>query len=65
MDKKGLSGGKIGGLIGALIFVVLVGALGPTMFENLNITGAPSWGATILPIVIMAGLVIAVYRMFR
>lgn len=65
MNKKGLGGGKIAMLVGALIFIVLVGALGPTMFGDLNITGAPAWVSTTLPIVVGAGLVMAVYRVFR
>jgi uncharacterized membrane protein YeaQ/YmgE (transglycosylase-associated protein family) len=54
----------IAGLIGALLFIVLVGALGPTMFANLTIAGAPSWVSTTLPIVVGAGLVLAVWKMF-
>lgn len=64
-DKRGLSRGKIAGLIGALIFIVLVGALGPTMFSDLNITGAPAWLATVLPIVVAAGLAMAVWRVMN
>lgn len=65
MNTRGLSAGKISGLIGALIFIILVGALGPTMFSDLNITGAPDWVAVILPVVVGAGIVMAVYKMFR
>lgn len=64
-DIRGLSSGKVAGLIGALLFIVLVGALGPTMFGNLTISGAPAWVSTTLPIVVGAGLVMAVWRMFR
>lgn len=65
MQKKGASSLKIGALIGALIFIVLVVALGPTMFEGLNISGAPTWMATVLPVIVGAGLVMAVWRVFR
>lgn len=64
-DKKGLGSGKIGALVGALIFIVLVTALGPTMFENLNISGSPTWMVTVLPIIIAAGLVMAIWKVFR
>lgn len=61
----GLSNGKVAGLIGALLFIVLVGALGPQMFSNLTISGAPSWVSTTLPIVVGAGIVMAVWKVFK
>lgn len=61
----GLSNAKVAGLVGALLFIVLVGALGPTMFQNLTISGAPTWVSTTLPIIVGAGLVMAVWRTFR
>lgn len=65
MNRKGLASGKVAGLIGALLFIILVGALGPQMFSNLTITGAPSWVTTTLPVIVGAGIVMAVWRMFR
>lgn len=65
VSKKGLSSGKISALVGALIFIVMAGALGPTMFENANITGAPIWTQTVVPLLIAAGLVMAIWRAFR
>lgn len=65
MDKRGISSGKIAALIGALVFVVLVGALAPTFFSDINETGGPAWVNTVLPIVVGAGLVMAVWRIFK
>lgn len=57
---------KIAVLIGALIFIVLVVALGPTMFNGLNnISGAPTWLNTVLPLIVGAGLLFAVWRAFN
>lgn len=65
-DKRGLSTGKIAALIGALIFIVLVVSLSPTMFNGINSDmGGPAWMITVLPIVVAAGLVMAVYKAFR
>lgn len=65
-DKRGLSKGRIATLIGALIFIVLAVALAPTMFSGAdNISGAPTWLNTILPLIIAAGLVMAVYKAFN
>jgi hypothetical protein len=64
MNKKGVSA-KIGVLIGALIFLILVVALAPTFFNGLsNISGAPSWLNVALPVIVGAGLLIAVYKAF-
>jgi hypothetical protein len=53
-------------LIGALIFIVLAVALAPTMFAGANnITGAPTWVNTVLPLLIGAGLIFAVWRAFH
>jgi len=57
--------GKIATLIGALIFVVIVVAVGPTMFTGLNISGAPTWLATVLPIIVASGLLFAIWRAFN
>lgn len=57
--------GKIGVLIGALIFLSMLAGMGATFFTGLNITGAPSWMATVLPIVVAGGLVMAVWKLFR
>jgi hypothetical protein len=58
--------GKIATLIGALIFIVLAIALAPTMFNGANnITNAPTWLGVVLPLLIGAGLVFAVWRAFN
>lgn len=65
--RKAMSGkGAIMSLIGALVFIVMVVELGPTMFNGLNMTanGAPSWLAVALPLVIGAGILYAVWRLF-
>jgi uncharacterized membrane protein YjdF len=56
---------KIATLIGALIFIVLVSALAPTMFSGLNATGGPTWLTTVLPIIVASGLVFAVWKAFN
>jgi len=56
---------KIATLIGALIFIVLVSALAPTMFSGLNTTGGPTWLTTVLPIIVASGLVFAVWKAFN
>lgn len=58
-------GGKVGVLIGALLFVVIMVALAPTMFTGLNTTTGPAWVNTALPIVVGAGLIMMTYRLFR
>ncbi len=57
--------GRIAGLIGALIFIVIAVGVGPTMFTGLNISGAPSWLATVLPVIVASGIVFAVWRAFN
>jgi hypothetical protein len=58
--------GKIATLIGALIFIVLAIALAPSMFSGAsNVSGAPTWVNTVLPLLIGAGLVVAVYKAFN
>lgn len=64
-SKKGMGSGKIAALIGALIFIVLVVALAPTMFTGLNETGGPSWMDTVLPVIVGAGIVFGVWRAFK
>lgn len=64
-NKKGMGSGKIAALIGALIFIVLVVALAPTMFTGLNETGGPSWMDTVLPVIVGAGIIFGVWRAFR
>lgn len=57
---------KISVLIGALIFIVLAVALAPSMFSGANnVTGAPTWVNTVLPLLIGAGIVMAVYKAFN
>ena len=57
--------GRISTLIGALIFVVLAVALAPSMFLGLtNITSAPSWVGTVLPVIVGAGLVFMIWKAF-
>lgn len=63
-DKKGMTG-KIAGLVSALIFIIMVVALGPTMFSGLNITGAPDWLATVLPVIVASGLLFGIWRSFK
>ena len=58
-------GGRVSALIGALVFLVIAVAVGPTLFTGLNITGAPSWLATVLPVIVASGLVFAVWRAFN
>lgn len=68
LNKRGMSP-KVTGLISALILIVLAVALAPTMFYNLNATGlgtnSPSWLATVLPIIVAAGLVFIIWRAFN
>lgn len=63
-DKRGLAMGQISALIGALIFVVLAVAVAPTMFTGLNETGGPSWLSTVLPVIVSAGLIFAIWKSF-
>lgn len=63
-NKKGAMSGKIAGLIGALVLIVLATSLAPTMFSDLNITGAPTWLAVVLPVIVAAGLIFIIWRAF-
>jgi len=57
---------KIGMLIGMVILLAMVVALAPTMFTGLNnISGAPAWLGTVLPIIVAAALVILAWRSFN
>lgn len=55
-------------IIGALIIVVLAVALAPTMFSSVsdlvNSTGVPSWVPTVLYVIIGAGIVFLIWRVF-
>jgi len=70
LEKKGQAriDSKISYLIGALIVVVLATALAPTMFEEIdglqNSTGVPSWVPTVLFVIVGAGLVFIIWRVF-
>lgn len=64
-DKKGQVSGKVAGLIGALIVIILATSLAPTMFEDLNITGAPVWLAVVLPVIVASGLIFVIWRTFN
>lgn len=64
-NRRGFGNVKIAVLIGALIFIVLVGALGPTMFGNLSIVNAPSWYNTVAPLIVGAGLIMAIWKVFQ
>jgi hypothetical protein len=60
---KNLSSG-VSLLIGIVIFLAMLGALGPTIFSSLNWTGSPAWVQTTAPIVVGGGLIYAVYKLF-
>lgn len=64
MNRKGAVNAKVMGLIGALILVVMISAVAPTMFTGLNTTGGPTWVNTLLPVVVGAGVVILAWRSF-
>lgn len=66
-DKRGFSAGKsvVASLIGALIVIVMINGLGSTMFDGLgNYTDAPTWLVTIMPVIVAAGLIYAIWKMF-
>ena len=54
--------------IGAVVLVSVIVALAPTIFNDLanaNFTGsAPAWVSTTLPIIVGAGFVFLLWRMF-
>jgi len=72
-QKKGQAGinGKISYLIGALIVIVLVVSIAPTMFTSLsdlsNTTlnpGVPAWVPVVLFVIVGAGLVFLIWKSF-
>ena len=70
MDKKGSLNVSKGMeyAIGAVILVSVIVALAPTIFDDLanaTFTGsAPTWVSTVLPIIVGAGFVFLLWRMF-
>lgn len=67
-NDRGFAGGvnaKVAGLFGALILIVILASLAPTMFTGLNATGGPTWLDTVLPIVVAGGLVFVAWRAFN
>lgn len=72
-QKKGYhnTGHAIEFLIGGLILVVLVTALSPTIFGNVNNLsnatlnpGVPTWVPTVIFVVVGAGLIFMVWKAF-
>ena len=55
--------------IGAVILVSIIVALAPTIFTDLasnNFTSvAPTWVSTVLPVIVGAGFVFLLWRMFN
>ena len=67
-DKGGKKfGGKVELLIGMVLVVVLVTALAPTIFTNLGLLGeeTPAWVASVLIVIVGAGLVLLVWKTFE
>lgn len=64
-NNRGMGKGKIAVLIGALIFIIMLGALAPSFFSNLTTTSAPSWYNTLMPVIVAGGLVMAVWKVFN
>lgn len=62
-SKIGSAKGYIASIILALIAVVFLYGVGATFFGQ-NITGAPTWFNTVLPVTIAGGLAYGVYKMF-
>lgn len=66
--QKGLDS-KMTGLIGAVIIIFLVTALAPEIFTQLGVLEAnadtPSWVATVMFVIVGAGLVFLVWRTFN
>lgn len=60
---------KMTQLIGAVIVIFLVVALAPEMFTELGVLSAnvdtPSWVATVMVVIVGAGLVFLVWRTFN
>jgi len=69
LQKKGQAGlnAKMTGLIGAVIIIFLVTALAPEMFTALDGFGVetPAWVATVMTVIVGAGLVFLVWRTFN
>lgn len=71
MRKKGQAGlnVKMTALIGAVILIFLVSALAPEIFEELavleNNTDTPSWVASVMVVIVGAGLVFLIWRTFN
>ena len=70
MQKKGQAGinGKMTALFGAVILIFLISALAPDIFTELGgltTGGAPSWVETVMIVVVGAGLVFLVWRLFN
>ena len=70
LQKKGQAGlnNKMTSLIGAVILIFLVSALAPEIFGQLaNMSGnadVPGWVATVLVVIVGAGLVFLIWRTF-
>lgn len=60
--------GKISALIGAVVLVFLITALAPDMFAQVtqmgNESDVPSWVSTVFGVMIGAGLVFIIWRVF-
>lgn len=65
MGKKGAASGVSKAMLAMLMMVIIVQLMvsfAPTMFEGLvNITGAPAWVGTVLPILIGAFLIFIIW----
>jgi hypothetical protein len=77
LQKKGAAqvSGKLKGLIGSLVFIVILVQLAPTFFTGLGSTGTglanataypavPTWLPTVLIILVAAGLIYAAFEVF-
>jgi protein-S-isoprenylcysteine O-methyltransferase Ste14 len=63
-NGKGING-KVYGLVGAVIVILLITVLGPEMFSaiyDMNISEVPAWVKTVLTVVVGAGLVLLAWR---
>lgn len=66
IGNKGASKQMVSVIIGIVILAVLVTALAPTIFNGSDsITGAPTWFNTVYPLILAAGLITLVWRMFN
>ena len=62
---RGAIDGKIYGLVGALILILLITVLGPQMFDSvysMNDTTTPAWVKATLFVVVGAGLVLLTWK---